>query len=524
MPDRPHLSRELVLSAAYQRRRDLRPPAPETFRLPETVVQFGTGNFLRGFADFFLDHANHHGHPSGRVVVVGSTGSGRTQAFNTQDGLYTLHIQGLAGGEAVEETRVVSSVSRALAASSDWKQVLELAESPDLRVVLSNTTEVGIADDPSDRVEATPPASFPAKLTAFLARRAERFGYASGSGLVVIPCELIERNGDTLRELVLTWGERSGLGTSFAQWIKTACAFPNTLVDRIVPGAPPPESADALNERLAYTDDLLVTSEVYALWAIEGGDELERRIGFAGAHPGVVVTPHVEPYRLRKVRLLNGTHTLLVPVALGCGLETVREAMEDERVGAFVRRVMDDELVPATAAELRSVQGDPDTALPFARDVRDRFANPFIRHELTRITLQQTLKLDVRVMPAASSYGRLDRGMPRGIALGMACLLLLHRHATSHSGERLFRLDPSRLLQDDHAPTLRRCWDDTGATPPRGILASVVHRALSSDAFTTDVTHLDGFSNAVLDALETAIADGIPAAVDAYLASERPAP
>ncbi|HEX2095704.1 MAG TPA: hypothetical protein VHG28_25120, partial [Longimicrobiaceae bacterium] len=252
MPDLPTLGRALVSSPAFQAREDLVVPAPGLLDLPERVVQFGTGAFLRGFVDCFVDQANRDGLFGGRVVMVGSTGSGRDQVLNRQDGLYTLSSQGIAGGAPRREHRVIASVSRALSARDEWAEVLACARNPELELVFSNTTEVGITLDEGDSAELSPPRSFPGKLTRFLFERARAFDYDPARGVVVLPCELIEDNGDRLKEIVLTLAERWGLGDDFARWVREAVPFCNTLVDRIVPGTPAPEVREQLFAELGY--------------------------------------------------------------------------------------------------------------------------------------------------------------------------------------------------------------------------------------------------------------------------------
>ncbi|MEM8557278.1 MAG: tagaturonate reductase [Bacteroidota bacterium] len=521
------LNRDLVLAPATQARTDLQVPSRALLDLPERIVQFGTGGFLRGFADDFIDKANRAkanraGAGIGRAVVVSQTGSGRAAAFNEQDGLYTLLVRGIDQGQPVEATRVIGAVSRAVSARDDWNAVLDLARRPEVSLVVSNTTEVGIRWDEADDVHAAPPSSFPAKLTAFLFARAETFKYTDDGGLVVLPCELIEQNGDTLRTLVHRWAERGGLGDDFMRWVERTCVFPNTLVDRIVPGSPDPAEAAAIREQLGYDDALLTTCEVYRLFAIQAPDgdteALCSRLGFADADPGVVVTDDVEPYRLRKVRLLNGTHTLMVPVALGCGLATVEEAVTDARVGAFVQQVMIEELAVATESELAEVGEQPGTAEPFARAVLDRFRNPYIRHEMVQITLQQTMKLGVRVAPAVERYHAATGRPPEGIALGVAAMLLLHRAAAGLDGQHFPGLDVTQLLRDDRADTIRAAWARTDARDPNALEALTETLLADARLWDMDLTRVPGFADAVARHLVHAHAEGLPAAVDALLA------
>src|SRR5919106_1372040 len=335
----PALSRDLLRDAAFRRNATVDLPDLPLLDLPEKAVQFGTGAFLRGFVDAFLDDANRRGQFSGRVVAGASTARGRERVLNEQNGLYTLSVQGLENGREVQERRVVASVSRALSAADEWDAVLACARNPDLELVFSNTTEVGIALDREDKPDLDPPRSFPGKLTRFLYERARAVDYDVARGVTVIPCELIEENGERLCAIVLALAARCNLGGAFVDWIEAAVPYCNTLVDRIVPGTPPTEQLADLQETLGYRDAMLTTCERYRLFAIEGDDTIRERLRFAQDMAGVVIAEDIAPYRERKVRLLNGTHTAMVPVALLAGCETVLEAMEHRQVGPFIRRV-----------------------------------------------------------------------------------------------------------------------------------------------------------------------------------------
>lgn len=410
----PTLNRELLRSRRRGARSAVAIPDAGLLDLPERAVQFGTGGFLRGFVDDFLHRANERGLFGGRVVAIGSTGSGRDGALRDQDGLYTLVVEGIEHGRPVQECRVVASVSRALSAHDDWPAVLELARAPLLQFVFSNTTEVGIALHAEDRADAAPPRSFPAKLTRFLHERAREFEYDPSFGLVVVPCELIEHNGARLRELVLALAGQWSLGAPFTRWIEEAVSFCNTLVDRIVPGAPRNDDARRLADLLGYADPLLTTCEPYRLFAIEGDATLRERMPWTRVDPAIVVAPDIGPYRERKVRLLNGAHTVLVHAALEMGCETVRDAVTHPALGPFVRRAMFDEIVPSL---------DATDGADFADGVLERFRNPFIRHALVDITLQSTMKMRVRVVPSILSYSARTHRVPESLAFGFAAFL-----------------------------------------------------------------------------------------------------
>jgi tagaturonate reductase len=418
MADLPALGRALLDRPEVRDRRDLELPSVASMDAPVRAVQFGTGAFLRGFVDAFLDTAREAGCFDGRVVAIGSTGSGRDRALNDQDGLYTLVVQGISDGEQRQEQRVIASIERAVASSTDWTAVLEYARSPHLDLIFSNTTEVGITLDEGDDPSFDPPRSFPGKLTRFLLERGRAFDFAPGRGVVVLPCELIENNGDRLRAIVLALAERWNVESEFTRWIRASVPFCNTLVDRIVPGTPSGVALDRVRERLGYDDGMITVCEPYRLFAIQGDDALRARLGFAAADEGVIVEPDIGRYRLLKVRLLNGTHTIMVPLALLCGFRTVADAVTDDGVGAFTRRVMLEEIAPGV---------DTPDAERYARTVIDRFANPFIDHDLWDITLYATAKMRVRVVPSILAHAAREGGAPRLLALGFAAYLLFMR-------------------------------------------------------------------------------------------------
>jgi tagaturonate reductase len=486
----PRLNRALVTSAAFQARTDVGVPAPELLDLPERAVQFGTGAFLRGFVEPFLDAANRAGRFGGRVVMVGSTGSGRDRVLAEQDGLFTLSVQGVDAGLVVQEQRVVGCVSRALSAVDEWDAVLACARNPGLELVFSNTTEVGIVLDEGDRPELSPPRSFPGKLTRFLYERATAFGFDPARGVVVLPCELIEDNGDRLRAIVLALAERWGLDGRFAAWIRSAVPFPSTLVDRIVPGTPAPDARAQAEAALGYRDGLLTVAEAYRLFVVQGGAELRARLPFAGV-PGVTVTEDVAPYRERKVRMLNGAHTITVPAAILCGCETVLDAVRHPAVGPFLQRAMLDEIVPTL---------DAPGSEGYARAVLDRFANPYVRHALLDISLQQTMKMRVRVVPTIVRYAERMVRVPESLAFGFAAYLRMVREGLG--------------LADDQAERVRGHW----ARFPDGSEPEVA-RAVCGDAelWGADLSAVPGFTAAVAGALVRMRRHGVAAALESHL-------
>lgn len=352
----------------------------------ETILQFGTGRFLRAFADLFIHQLNGEGKGIGSVVVLQSTGTQRAAAFNAQRGRFHVAIRGLREGRRIDETVEVRSVGRALAAATDWEQALAVARSEELRLVVSNTTEAGYGLNPADSPGGAlsgddPPRSFPAKLLAILARRFE----SGGPGVTILPCELLEHNGRRLRELVLEQAARWGLVGPLVDWLRGACFWPSTLVDRIVSSPRPDDPLSA--------DPLAAVAEPFALWLVEGSCPL------AGLeeHPAVRRVECLEPYALRKVRILNGAHTALAAKALPLGLETVRQAVEDPAVGPWLGELLFEEIVPV-------LEGRTEDPAGFARQALERFANPLIDHRLADIALCHAVKVRTRLVPTHEEF------------------------------------------------------------------------------------------------------------------------
>ena len=350
--------------------------------LPETILQFGGGNFLRAFVDLFVHEANQSGQAVGRVVVVQSTESNRAELLNVQGGRYHVVIRGLVGGEGVNRAQAVESISRALVAKTEWEEVLDVGRSPELRWIVSNATEAGYALDADDRAEGGAPGSFPAKLLLVLSARFK----AGGAGVTVLPCELVEQNGDRLLDLVLEQAQVWGIAGALTDWLRHEVRWLNTLVDRIVSGRPE-------GHPLLGKDALLTVAEPFALWVIEEKGEAAPLFH----HPALQRVGDVRPFSLRKVRILNGAHTALVCKALPLGIETVREAVLHPEIGPWLRALVFEEIVPTLE---RRVEGSG----RFAEQVLERFANPFLNHQLADIALHHDAKVKVRVMPTYEAF------------------------------------------------------------------------------------------------------------------------
>lgn len=469
---------------------DIQKPNSNIFELPEKVLQFGTGVLLRGLTDFFIDKANKQNVFNGRVVVVKSTDSAGADAFDTQDGLYTICVQGLENGRQTEETIINGAISRVLSAKSQWKEILNCAHNAELNIIISNTTEVGITLIEED-IHQAPPASFPGKLLAFLHKRYEVCGGEPEGGCIIIPTELIVGNGDKLRSIVLQLATFNKLEQGFIEWLKSANTFCNSLVDRIVPGKPAQDIKEKIEETLGYTDDLMLVCETYRLWAIEGDDSVRKILSFDEVDDGVIIAPDIEKYRELKLRLLNGTHTLSCGLAYLSGFTFVKEGMADKVFSGYVRDIMLKEIAPAIPANVAD-----DEAEAFGNRVLDRFANPFLNHQWISITMQYTSKMKMRVIPVLVRYYSIYDTVPQNMAKGFAAYILfmkaVKKNGNVYEGEHNGKSYP---INDDKAAYFYEQWQKHGE-------ANIVNAILGDTSlWEVDLSALPGFAKAVHESL-----------------------
>lgn len=408
------------------------------------VVQFGEGNFLRGFADPMFDSLSSLGIQMD-VAVVQPIVKGLTAMLNAQDGLYTLMLRGMQNGQPVERARVVGCIRQALSPYERFEDFLALARLPKLRVVISNTTEAGIATHPDDRLDGAPPHSFPGKLARLLWERFNAFNGARDKGLILLPCELIDDNGAALRRCVLQTARAWALPEAFAAWVENHNFFANTLVDRIVTGYPR-EEAPALWEKLGYRDDLLNTAEPFGLWVIEAPQWVAQALPFDKAGQPVIFTGDARPYKLRKVRMLNGAHTAMVPAAYLAGKNIVRDCMQDPVLRSFMDELLHQEIMPTIPLPQDELQA-------FAASLFERFSNPYIDHQLLSITLNSISKYKARVLPTLLSYG--GRGAwPRRLAFSFAALIAFY-HGQWQDGRFVGKRGEQVYEIQDDAATLQ---------------------------------------------------------------------
>lgn len=482
---------------------DVMIPDETVFDLPEKVLQFGTGVLLRGLPDYFIDKANGQGIFNGRIVVVKSTSKGDSSVFEKQDGLYTLCIRGLDKGEKVEQNIINASISRVLSADREWGQILECAHNQNMEVIISNTTEVGIQFT-NDDIRQYPPKSFPGKLLTFLYERFKAFSGSEHSGMVIVPTELIPDNGTKLQSIVLELAHLNGLEDEFISWLETYNYFCNSLVDCIVPGKPDEAVEKELEQSLGYKDDLFTMSEVYRLWAIEGGEEVKQALSFAQADEGVIIEANIDIYRELKLRLLNGTHTLSCGLAYLAGCETVKEAMDNESVSAFINDMMHNEIAPSIPYDV-----DIQAAHEFGNKVLDRFRNPHIRHQWINITMQYSSKMKTRCIPILQQHYKKSDVVPDHIALGFAAYLYFMKAVEVKNGQYYGSMNGTLyLIQDDQAVVFFKRWSNLS---PEALVEDV----LRDSSYWGDELHiLPGLQQSVTEKLNLIINNGIKEAID----------
>lgn len=388
-------------------------------KYPEKILQFGEGNFLRAFVDWQVNEMNKKANFNSGVVVVQPLENGLVDLLNEQDGLYTLYLKGIRNGQAEVNKEVINSVTRGINPFRDHQEYLEIGRNPDLRFVVSNTTEAGIKFSGNDKLDDKPQSTFSGRLTALLYERFKEFKGASDKGLIMIPCELIDRNGEKLKEIVLKYIKLWNLENEFENWIEKHNVFCCSLVDRIVPGYPR-DTINEVLEELGYEDKLVDVGEIYHLWVIEGPAWLKEQLPVEKTGLNIKIVEDITPYRTRKVRILNGAHSAMVPVSYLYGLNTVSETVEHEVVGSFVKELIDEEIIPTLdlpRAELEE----------FSNDVMDRFKNPYIKHYLMSISLNSMSKFKTRNLPSMTEYINRKNQLPKKLLFSLAALIEFYK-------------------------------------------------------------------------------------------------
>ena len=405
---------------------------------PEKVIQFGEGNFLRAFVDWIIYNMNEKTDFNGSVVVVQPIEKGMIDMLNAQDCLYHVNLQGLDNGEPVNSLTKIDVISRALNAYTQTDEFMQLAEQPEIRFVISNTTEAGIAFDPACKFSDKPASSYPGKLTQLLYRRFCHFQGDMSKGLIVFPCELIFLNGHKLKECILQYIDLWELGDEFKHWFLNACGVYATLVDRIVPGFPRKE-IDAIKAKLDYDDNMVVQGEFFHLWVIEAPASIADEFPADKAGLNVLFVPSEEPYHERKVTLLNGPHTVLSPVAYLSGINIVRDACQHPVVGQYINKVMCEELMETLNLPKEELQ-------KFAADVLERFVNPFVDHQVTSIMLNSFPKYETRDLPGLKTYLARKGELPKGLVLGLAAIITYYKGGVRADGAEIVPNDAPEIM------------------------------------------------------------------------------
>jgi len=440
-------------------------PSSDIFALPEKVLQFGTGVLLRGLPDYFINKANQQNQFNGRIVVVKSTDTGDTSAFDAQDNLYTICERGIENGQPVQRNSINAAISRVLSAKNDWADIMQCAHNPQLQFIISNTTEVGIQLHEADAHNAIP-VSFPGRLLAFLRERFTAFNGSEASGMIILPTELISNNGTELKSIVLQLAQLQQADAAFIHWLQTNNQFCNTLVDRIVPGKP--KATAAIQEALGYQDDLLIEAEPFKLWVIEGPETLNQQLSFQDKADGCFVVNDLNVYKELKLRLLNATHSFCCGLAFFNGFATVAAAMQDSTFRSFVKDLLYNEIAvsipyPIEAAEITR----------FADAVVERFDNPYLEHFWINISLQYSLKFRARCIPLLNKYvqdkGKLPQQMVKSLAGYILFMKVAKEEGNTFHGVFNNNLYP---IQDSEAAFFKTAWQN--ATSNTAVVKSVL--------------------------------------------------
>ncbi len=459
---------------------------------PEKVMQFGEGNFLRAFVNYWFDVSNEKAGWNGKCVLIQPIATGLTDLMNAQEGLYTLYLRGNEGGQKIDLKRVISSVSRCLNpyTAEGFEAMMELAASPDLEYVVSNTTEAGIVYDPACALADTPCSSFPGKLTQVLYKRWQ----AKESGLVILSCELIDNNGKELLKCVNQYIDQWGLEEGFKAYVNSDCTFCSTLVDRIVPGRIRDKDEVArLEEINGYHDELIDVGEVFGVWNIEGPQWLEEKLPFKKAGLNCPVVPDVTPYKKRKVRILNGAHTGFVLGAYLAGFDIVRDCMENDTVRTFMNKMLYDEVIPTLPLDKKDLTD-------FAAAVQDRFNNPFVNHELMSISLNSTSKWRARNMPSFLEYVELKGELPKCLTASFAAYIAFYStdvQELSDKGLVCKRPKGNTYVCSDDRWALEFYWEHRNDSD-----VALVHAVMTNEQmWGQDLTAVPGFEKAVVELL-----------------------
>lgn len=486
-------------------------PNEYLFNLPEKVLQFGTGILLRGLPDYFIDKANRKGVFNGRIIVVKSTTRGDTESFKKQNCLYTIVERGLSDNELIENKTICSSISRVLNSNTEWAEVLKCAQNPDLKIIISNTTEAGLKLDLYDQINRFPPISFPGKLLAFLYERFKFFNGKRESGFVIVPTELLPNNGGLLKSIIVQLAVAQNVGAQFLQWLDRENFFCSSLVDRIVIGMPDDYERDRIFKDIGYVDELLTVTEVYRLWAIQGNNPvIKKLLSFEKADPTVRIEPDIDIFRELKLRFLNCTHTVVSGIAFLSNIQTVREAMYDELTFSYINELMFQEINQAFLIDIDSeLKGN------FIREIHDRFRNPYLNHKWKSIAQNYSQKMKIRFLPLLIQYYKKIKGVPYLFAFGFASYIMYLR-AVKNEGNRYYgqNEDSFYLIDDEKAGEHFQFWS---CDLPEDVVKAVMQ---DNSFWDTDLLKFQGFYESVTHSLHLILKDGMKSALSQILTNK----
>ncbi len=464
------------------------------------IMQFGEGNFLRAFVDWIIQKMNDTGVYDGHVVVVQPMELGRVNDLKKQDGLYTLYLQGIDEGKPVRTHEVIDVLDDFINPFLEYDKYLKYAESEDLEVVISNTTEAGIALDKNDLDYSKAPISFPGKVLAFLFHRYEFFKGDMNKGLAFIPCELIDNNGEELHRILLELAALKGYDEKFINWLDKANHFTSTLVDRIVPGYPRDE-IEAITKELGYVDSSIVKGEIFHLWVLKKEAYIEKIFPCDKANLHVIYADSIKPYKERKVKILNGTHTAIVPVSYLYGIDTVRETIENKDLGRFAKEFIYEEVIP-------TINLPHDEMVFFAESVLERYLNPYVRHELMSIALNSVSKYKARILKTVHDYISLKGSLPTHALFSLAALIYFYR---GKRNEEVIALKDDQSYLD----TFKSCWEKYDEDKD---LTKLVKTILQDKTmWGEDLTLIPHFEKTVTDYLNKQIDLGMKLALQEFL-------
>lgn len=496
---------------------EVKMPDPSFFSLPIKVMQFGEGQFIRAFLDYFIEIANHQHLFNGRVVVIQPQRTENAAMINAQDGLFTLCARGLTNGKQRQEFAVISSIKEAFAAKTAWQKILKLGECSSIEFIASNTTEAGIVYNSADSIENSPPSSFPGKILAFLYHRYQFFDGSPSYGLNILPLELIENNGTTLKVIILKLANHWNLGEKFIQWLETSNRFYNSIVDRIVTGYPTEKELKEFQDRLGYEDKLFDVAELYHSWIIEANDGLQKKIPFDSAGLNVQFVSDLSNYFQRKVRILNGAHTSMTPIAYLAGKNSVKDAIEDPYIQCFVKILLEKEVIPFINL--------PSNELIAYKDIIiERFHNPFIDHKLLNITLYSTSKMRLRLLPSIIAYYKRFQSAPPFSLFAFAAFLTFMR-IRENVNSKWFGQRGSECYEYNDSPEslqiFQTTWNSIDPSNKEDLHKLVSSIGQNLALWTKDLTQLPGFVSIVAAQMDQILKLGMMPALQRFLSQQK---